>query len=77
MLEAERNRLVDPQPKRNKSQLFLHCFAIQCGAILFGVLGSFLYREIRPLRNNLLCMKRQDGKLKLGSRSCGGEVIGL
>lgn len=46
-------------------------------AIGGGVLGSFLYREIRPVRNNFLCMKRQDGKLKLDSCSCGGGVTEL
>ena len=44
-------------------------------AIGGGALGSFLYREIRPVRNDFLCMKRQDGKLKSSSCSCGGGVI--
>jgi len=46
-------------------------------AIGGGALGPFLYREIPPVRNNFLCMKRQDGKLKSNSCSCGAEVIGL
>ena len=46
-------------------------------AIGGGVLGSFLYREIRPVRNNFLCLKRQDGKLKSNSCSCGGGLIEL
>ena len=46
-------------------------------AIGGGALGSFLYREIHPVRNNFLCMKRQDGKLKSNSCSCGGGVTEL
>ena len=46
-------------------------------AIGGGALGSFLYREIRPVRSNFLCMKRQDGKLQSNSCSCGGGVSEL
>ena len=46
-------------------------------AIGGGALGSFLYREIRPVRSNFLCMKRQDGRLESDSCSCGGGVTQL